>query len=120
MKWIKQFAIIITIQMISEVLVQVLSIPLPGTVFGMGILLILLIFKVVKLKDIEGVGDFLLSILIMLYIPSAIGIIDHLDTVLPLFIPIFIVIVLSTMITLVVTGHAVQFLIGLRRRKLND
>lgn len=111
LKWVKQFVLIIVIQMISEVLVQLLSIPLPGTVFGMGILLILLISKIIKLKHIEGVGDFLLSILIILYIPSAIGIIEYLDTVLPLFIPIFIIILLSTTITLVVTGHAVQYLI---------
>ncbi len=119
-KWIKQFVLIITIQMISEVLVRFLSIPLPGTVFGMGVLLILLLLNIIKLDQIEGVGEFLLSILIILYIPTAIGIIEYLDTLLPLFIPLVGIISLSAMITLLVTAYTVQFLIGLQGGKVND
>lgn len=101
--------------MVSEVTVELLSIPLPGTVFGMGILLVLLLLNIIKVKHIEGAGDFLLSILMILYIPSALGIVEHLDTVLPIFLPIFIIVSLSTIITLLVTGHVVQLLINLRR-----
>lgn len=106
--------------MISEVLVKTLSLPLPGTVFGMGVLLILLLFKIIRLESIEEVGDFLLSILILLYIPTAIGLVEHLDTLLPLFIPLIGIITISTIITLLITGYIVQLLIGLQRRKVND
>lgn len=119
MKWIKEFGIIIVIQYLAEILVKSLSIPFPGSVLGMGILLILLLTKVIKINQVENVGDFLLSILIILYVPAGVGIVQYLDKILPIFLPILITIIISTMITMIVTGHIVQFLINFTRRKEN-
>lgn len=120
MRWLKQFAIIMWILFFAEILTTGLSIPLPGTVLGMGILLVLLLFQVIPLDLVEEVGNFLLGILILLFIPAGVGIIEYLDQVLPALIPIFATIILSTIMTMVVTGHVVQYFIRRGRKRWDN
>lgn len=115
----KEFAIIISIQILAEIFVETFSFPFPGTVLGMGILLILLLTKIIKIHQIEHTGDFLLAILIILYIPAGVGVVQYIDTIIPILLPIFITVTLSTIITMVTTGHIVQFLIKRKGRQEN-
>lgn len=51
--------------------------PIPGSILGLGLLFLLLQFKIVKLEWIELGAGLLLSELLLFFIPSAIGVINY-------------------------------------------
>lgn len=52
------------------------GLPIPGNVFGMMLLFILLLFGVVKLHHIQDAADFLLKHMLFLFIPIAVGLMN--------------------------------------------
>lgn len=75
MKLVRQFIIIMAFVFIGEFINKVLSVPVPGNILGMLLLLIALKIKLVKLEDVELFGNFLLSHLAIFFIPICVGII---------------------------------------------
>ena len=61
MKYFKQAFIIIVITLISEVLSHVLPLPLSASIYGMVILFICLMTGVIKLEQVENVGEWLIA-----------------------------------------------------------
>lgn len=112
MKYLRQLAIILVICFLGEALNRLFNIPIPGNVIGMVILLIALITGIIKLESIEGVTDFLLKHLAFFFVPAGIGVISSFDIIKTSLIPMLIVIVLSTIIVIAVTGITVQLLKG--------
>lgn len=74
MKYINQVLIILLISFIGELLNYFIPLPIPGSIYGMILLFILLCTGLVKLHQIREVGNFLIDIMPMLFIPSAVGI----------------------------------------------
>ena len=52
MKYIKQFAIILTITCIGEILKYLIDLPIPGSIYGLIIMFLLLLFHVLKPEDV--------------------------------------------------------------------
>ena len=104
MKILRQMGIIFGILFGSHILQKSLGLPIPSTVIGMIILLICLLSGVIKLEMIEEVSKFLLDHLIFFFIPAGVGIMTSVDMIGDKWLSILIVIVLSTIITMVVTG----------------
>lgn len=118
MKILRQMGIIFGILFGSHILQKSLGLPIPSTVIGMIILLICLFSGVIKLEMIEEVSKFLLDHLIFFFIPAGVGIMTSVDMIGDKWLSILIVIVLSTIITMVVTGLTVQALAKKSKKKL--
>lgn len=118
MKILRQMGIIFGILFGSHILQKSLGLPIPSTVIGMIILLICLLSRVIKLEMIEEVSKFLLDHLIFFFIPAGVGIMTSVDMIGDKWLSILIVIVLSTIITMVVTGLTVQALAKKSKKKL--
>lgn len=118
MKILRQMGIIFGILFGSHILQKSLGLPIPSTVIGMIILLICLLSGVIKLEMIEEVSKFLLDHLIFFFIPAGVGIMTSVDMIGDKWLSILIVIVLSTIITMVVTGLTVQVLAKKSKEKL--
>lgn len=104
----------------SHVLQKSLGLPIPSTVIGMIALLIGLLSGVIKLEMIDEVSKFLLDHLIFFFIPAGVGIMTSVDMIRDKWLSILIVIVLSTIITMVVTGLTVQVLAKKSKKKLRE
>lgn len=100
----------------GQALNQILEIPVPGTVLGMMILLILLLFKVVKLEWVNKISDILLSNLSLLFIPAGVAIMNEFSDLKGNLIPLLFIIISTTMIVMVITGYTVQMLIKMKNR----
>jgi holin-like protein len=111
MKTLKQLGIIITILLVGQILQQHFNLPIPGTVMGMIILLVLLLLKILKLQWVEKISSILLEHLSFLFVPAGVGILTSLDKFKGKVIPLFIVVMVSTIVVMVVTGVTVQLLI---------
>ncbi|WP_371381123.1 CidA/LrgA family protein [Sporomusa aerivorans] len=52
------------------------GLPIPGTVFGMVLLFVLLLSGIIKLHYIQAAADFLLKHMLFFFIPIAVGLMD--------------------------------------------
>lgn len=76
MKILKQLAIILTVCLAAECIVSLLPFAFPGSVAAILILAALLGFKILKERQIQETGDFLLSNMAIVFVPVSIGIVE--------------------------------------------
>jgi holin-like protein len=114
MKLLRQFAIVIVICFLGEILNRFLGIPIPGNVLGMIILLAGLVTKVIKLSYIEDISEFLLKHLAFFFVPAGVGIISSLDILKGNWTSILAIVFISTVLVTAATGITVQLIKGNR------
>lgn len=114
MKIFRQLCIIFGILLLGHVFQQITGFPIPGTVLGLIILLICLLTGIVKIDMIEDISKFFLDNLAFFFVPGGVGLISSLGLIKNDWLPILMVIIISTMMVIVVTGLTVQ---GLNNRK---
>lgn len=116
MKLLRQFAIVLVICFLGEVLHKLLNIPVPGNVIGMILLLTGLLSGVIKLEAIEEISEFLLKHLAFFFVPAGVGIIASFNIMKGNWFKILAVILISTLIVMITTGITVQSLKGDRKK----
>jgi len=107
---LKQLSIVLFILSLGEILQLKFNIPVPGTILGMGILLFLLMIKVIKLKNIENISTILLDNFSIFFVPANVGIMVFYDQIKTIWMKLFFVLIVSTIVVMVVTSLTVQFL----------
>lgn len=120
MKYIKQLLTILLISFIGELLNYLIPLTIPGSIYGMIIMFLLLYLGVVKLHHIREVSKFLIDIMPMLFIPSAVGVIAQVDQLKSIWFQIIIITISTTVITMVVTGLMSQLIIQSKKGKKAD
>ena len=108
MKYIKQICIILGICFIAELLEYLIPLPVAASIYGLVIMLAALMTKVIKLEDVEDVADFLTGNLAIMFIPATVGIMDSVDEMKKMFIPLVVISVVSTLLIMSVTGWVAQ------------
>lgn len=117
MKYIHQFLIIMLISFVGELLNLLLPLPVPASVYGLLILLVCLFTGIVKLHDIEDVADWLILIMPVLFVPSAVSLMNVADELLGDLLVIGVVLVVSTIVVMVTTGKVAQMMIERKEGK---
>ena len=102
MQGLRGLAWLLLLQSIGELLSRGLSLPFPGPVIGMLLLLVALRWPVVR-EPVAACADFLLAHLSLLFVPVGVGVMTHLSLVSQYGGRMLLVIVLSTLIGLAVT-----------------
>ncbi len=100
---------LLVLQSIGELLSRGLSLPLPGPVVGMLLLLVALRWAVVR-EPVSACADVLLSHLSLLFVPVGVGVMTHLSIVSQYGGRMLLVLVLSTLIGLAVTALLLNYL----------
>ena len=116
MKILRQFAVILAIWLIGEMINRFLKIPIPGSVIGMLILLGLLQLRVIKEESLKEMSDFLLGNLAFFFIPSAAAIMIYFGDIKESLLKIVVITIGTTVFVMAVTGLTVQWLIKRRRK----
>ena len=119
MKYIKQFAIIMGITCLGEVINYMVPLPIPASIYGMIILFVLLVSGILKLEQVEETGDFLVSIMPIMFIPAAVGIIDVFVEVQTMLWPILLALFPITVLVMVMSGKATEFLVE-RKKDIDE
>ncbi len=120
MKYLRQFLIIIGITFIAEFVKMIIPLPIPASIYGMLIMLFLLITKVVKIDSIKDTSYFLIEIMPVMFIPPAVKLIVLYKELLPFFLPFIIIVLLSTVLVMIVSGRMTQLILKLSRKKEID
>ena len=111
MKFIIQFSIILFLSFIGELLSSFIPLPIPGSIYGLIILLILLCTKVIKPHHVKEVSDFLIEIMPLMFIPVTVGIMDSYKVFTHLLPEIIIAATIITAVVMGVSGVVTQFVI---------
>lgn len=109
---IASFGLILLCQLIGEVFVRALHLPMPGPVIGLVLLLLLLFardrFAVLargplRAEGVEQVSRGLLANLSLLFIPAGVGVVQKLDVLAEHGIAIIVILAVSVLVTMLAT-----------------
>ena len=103
-RYVKQIGIIMGITLAGEVLNHMVPLPVPAGVYGLFIMLAALMCGSVKLESVEGSGNFLMDTMTMMFIPATVGIVECIGEVRAVLVPFLIIIGISTLLVMAVTG----------------
>lgn len=111
MKFIKQLAIILSISFIAELMEYLIPIPVAASIYGLVLMLIGLITKLIPLEKVEGAADFLVEIMPLMFIPPTVGIMTSVEALQQMLVPLCVISIVSTILIMTVTGRVSQHLI---------
>ena len=94
MKYLRQFLIIILISLIGEVMHYFIPLPVPASIYGMPVM----------------------------FIPAGVGLMASFGVLKPMIIPFCVVLIVTVVTVIIVTGHVSQFIIksGKKKNKENE
>ena len=120
LKHLSQIAWIAAVSFGGELLNYLLPLPIPGSIYGLVLMLILLMTGIVKLDRVKSVGDWLVSIMPVMFVGPVVGLISSYDSYKDIIIPVFVITVLTTVITMAATGLTAQGIISLQEGKEDE
>ena len=103
-----QLLIIFAFLAIGELVVWLTDVPIPSSIIGLLLLTAALHLKIVMLRQVEGVADFLVKNLGFFFVPAGIGVMVHFDLIAQQWMPIVVASVVSIVVVLGVTGWVHQ------------
>lgn len=112
-----EFLIIVSLNYIGVVLSQAFHLPIPGTILGLVFLFLLLFFRVIKVEQIEKTANFFLLNMSLFFLPPAINLLAVQDKVEGQILKIILLMVVTTFLTMGITGKIVQVLIERKEAK---
>ncbi len=117
MRYIKQVFIIMAVAFAGEVLNYFIPLPIPASIYGIIILFMLLETGMLKLASIRETAAFLVEIMPILFIPSAVGLIESWGIVSANLLAFLAMTIVSLLTVFAVSGRVTQAIIRRRRRK---
>ena len=91
-----------------------IPLPIPGSIYGLILMFVLLLTKVIKVEHVKETGEFLIEIMPLMFIPAGVGLLDSVQEAESILVPLTVITVISTVFVMVATGCVAQSII---RRK---
>lgn len=104
--------ILLTFQLLGEMIQVLFTLLIPGPIIGLSLLLLFLFIKKSSIKALDVAVENLLRYLPLLLIPAASGIITQFDLLSKEFIPLSISLIVGTFISLMISMKALDILIS--------
>lgn len=119
MKYLTQFSIILAISFVAEILAALIPVKIPASIYGLVIMLLALIFKLIKVAQIRETVSFFMQIMPMIFIPAGAAIIIAGDKLRENFFAIIAITAISTVAVIAASGSVTQifYKIALNRVK---
>ncbi|EEM69083.1 Murein hydrolase exporter, LrgA [Bacillus thuringiensis serovar andalousiensis BGSC 4AW1] len=116
-KILVQIAALYIFYMVGTWVQEMLNIPIPGSLIGMFLLLVLLSLKVLPVKWFDLGAETLVAIMPFLLIPPTLGLMNYGAFFMSKGISLFITVVASTFLIIIVAGHTGQYLANRKERE---
>lgn len=108
MNFLTGITFLLVYQLVGEVTVRLVGLPIPGPVLGMVMLFITLLVRGRTPESLSTASTALLSHLSLLFVPAGVGMMVHFDRIAEEWLPITLALFLSTVITMVATAGIMQ------------
>ena len=102
---------------VGELLHHFIPLPIPASIYGILLLFLALEFKILKVKDIKETSSFLIAIMPIMFLPPAVGIVESWGLIKGSRLPYVLVIGVSTVVVMVVSGLVTQMIVRKGGRK---
>ncbi|EFE96370.1 CidA/LrgA family protein [Serratia odorifera] len=116
-----QVILYVVLFLIADRLVQQFHLPLPANIVGMLMLLSLIVLRVLPLRWVKAGSRWLLAEMLLFFVPAVVAVVNYAQLLMVEGWKIFLVIAISTTLTLGATGvvvdRAYRFELWLQRRK---
>lgn len=89
---------------LGEIIVHYGSIPIAGNIVGMILIFMALKFKLIKLEDVKPASDKFIKYMVLFFVPYGVGLMAFYNVIKAHWIAIVVATVVSTILTLYVTG----------------
>ena len=117
MEYVRQFFIIAAISFLGEIMNRFIPLPVPASIYGLIIMLICLMTGIVPLAKVKKTSNFLIQIMPLMFIAPAVGLMDSMNEIKDFFIPFLITVLLSTVLTMGVTGLTAELILKHSKKK---
>ncbi len=117
MKHIFNMALILGISFLGELLNHLLPLPIPGSIYGLVLMLIALCTKLIPEESIRSTGDFLIEIMPVMFIPAAVALMESWGVLRDMLVPVLVIMTASTFAVMGVTGFVTQAAIRRERSR---
>ena len=117
MRYMRQFGIILGVTCVGEVLKYFLPLPVPGSIYGLVLMLVLLSARVIRVEHVKEVGEFLIEIMPLMFIPAGVGLMTTWGQLKSFLVPLAVITVVSTFVVMIVTGKVTDFLLDRKEEK---
>ena len=108
MKYLYQIALIFGFSFLGELLNHLLPWPIPASIYGMALMFLALCLGLLKLEMVKDAGNLLVSIISLLFVAPAVGMMDQWTVIAPKLVPIVLIVLSSTFLTFAVSGIVTQ------------
>ncbi|PIE25433.1 MAG: murein hydrolase regulator LrgA [Neptuniibacter caesariensis] len=107
---IQGFLILLLCQLVGELIVTLLEVPIPGSVVGMVVLLAGLMARGAVPEGLRMTGEGLLQVLPLLLVPAGVGLMRHFAVLSEYWAAFLIALFFSTLVTMLVVALLLKFL----------
>ena len=116
MRLLYQFLIIVVISFVGEMLNHFIPLPIPASIYGIVILFTALKMQWIKPHHIGDVCRFLILIMPVLFIPSAVGLLKSWDLISANLLQYVVILMVSTVVVMATSAIATQWVIKHNKR----
>jgi holin-like protein len=110
MKYLSQFLIILGFTFLGEALQRLVPLPIPASIYGLALLFAALCLKIVKVEQVGETGAFLRSLLPLLFVGPAVGILENWGLIADQVFGILLVLVGTTVVAFGISGTVTKWL----------
>ena len=115
-----ELALIFGICLVGEGVAALLPVSFPASVISMVLLMVLLLTGVVKDRHIQTASHFLVANMAFFFLPSFVGLLEHIELLKSQLVPLLLIIVLTTPVVYLITGWTVRLLMLRHRNRKED
>lgn len=116
MNILMQIGIVVGLCLVGECISSILPFILPGNIIAMILIFILLLVRIMKIDHIRQKAQFLRQYMAFFLVPSSVSIIQNLDLLKEVLVPLLVISLVSTILAFVTTAYAVTFTMKLLNR----
>lgn len=110
MKYMRQFGIILGVTCTGELMKYFIPLPIPGSIYGLLLMFVLLLTKVIKVEQVKDVGEFLIEIMPLMFIPAGVELMASWGELQGFLVSLLVITVTTTFIVIFVTGKVTDFM----------
>lgn len=117
MKYLRQLLIILIFSFIGEILHSLIPIQVPASIYGLVLLFIALLTGIIQLSQVKEAAKYLIEIMPLMFIPAGVGLLESWGDLKSILIPVLILLVISTVLVMGISGKVTQGMIQRSKRK---
>lgn len=110
-KYVKQICIILSVCLLAELMEYFIPLPIAASIYGLVLMLIALVTKMIPLEEVEDVADFLTGNIAIMFIPPTVGIMASVEELKQIIIPLLVICISTTLLIMGITGLVTQAII---------